>query len=169
MPSGWKWVLKHIVLAIAFSALLAACDPGPRFESIGVSRDSSGILIYFTPCEDERITRAQLIEIQGEEVLVADEDDVVRWEIQSSRGVGLSVLRVGVTPRGFKETVRFSGRDLTGKSFTARIEYKDHLRVWVHDFRISDLKSDSILTEMGARDLQTFRKEGEDLCRTLER
>ena len=162
-------LLKHILFAIVFSALLAACDPGPSFETIGVSRDSSRILIYFTPCEGERITRARLIEIQGNEGVVADEDDVVLWEIQSSRGVGVSLLRVGFTPRGFKETVRFSGGDLTGKSLTAWIESNQQLRVWVHDFRISDLKSDSILTELGARDVRTFRKEGEDLCRRLER
>lgn len=106
-----------LVLSGATScSLVTACDPGAPLEKIGVTRDKSSIVIYYTPCEDERITRVRLLQEQGDD---GDfENDLILWEIRSSKGVAMSAFTIGSTPSYFQEKVPFSGRASEEKVLT---------------------------------------------------
>jgi hypothetical protein len=144
-------------------------------KRLGVSRtEGGGLRIHFVPCPGEVVTRVAFLSQVGGGIATStgsdepggdpDDDEIVEWDVASS-GSTLTTFEVGATPDGFTQVVPLSGPPSSFGGTGVFVGYRgDGLRSVEIGFDLDDVTGSTILTLDGAKDAETFRRDGEAVC-----
>lgn len=141
-----------VVLCLLTSAV--ACDPQVPDDLVSVRRLPSGeVEVLYRRCPGEVVTTVEVLEPVGN--VIADDDDVEYWRIDSREGVQISRVVVGNVPDGFSETLALRGA-LPPNSELAVVVDTD-LRPQPHViFRLSELRESEVLSGPGYSEPESF-------------
>jgi hypothetical protein len=150
-------------LLLGMSLLVAACDPGPPLEAIGVtpSRGDGQAAIVYVPCKGEAIENVRLVRPSGGAV-VGDKDDEILWQIAPLEPSQLQTFQLGVTPPGWHELVPMSSGLGSGEEVAAMVD--SNLAQTFVVFKLDDLSPGKVFSDGSNRSLSEFRSDAESLC-----